>query len=682
MNVPSYVYDLIASETEGRWGASQPLGSPITVTYSFLTSVPVNVPGNPAISSFTAFNTTEIQATRDALAAISDLTNLTFTELASGDTSANMRFGNADLGGGAGIAYTSRFSSTGFAQADIFLANNGSTPISEGTFQPGSIATNDIGGQSWTTLLHEIGHALGLKHPFETNYANDPNSILPTADDNEVNSVMSYTAFTPANIAVAVGGGSYLISALNSSTFGSYDIAALQHLYGTDTSSTGNKTVTFQPDAPIFTTFSDTGPNNKIDASALTGTNTVDLRAGARSNLAIEQTLPFSLTNQYDGTGALTIAYTASVATYLGGSGSDTVTGNTGNNRLLGNAAIDILKGEGGKDWIQGGSGGDTATGGTGTDWFAFDASVSNAGDTITDYLAGDVIYFAGTAAVPTVTTSGSTASVNGVNVLNATAGDIEIVTQISTVLLSSGTAVATVLADGYLALDEAAGAQVRSVFDTDSDAPWLRSSNGYDAQGRTNYQDTIYDAGNRIFKDFDQASNNPWSTKFTFFTASAETEVVRDNFDTGGFQVTYYDYLVNQTWTTKIDTYNTALARDFVNFYNDNGTRKTIDFDQASDQEWSTREVNYTPGNQAELLITFYDDNSSITKSFDPSNSSNTEEIIVGYDSLRRADYINSLYDDGSRIARDFDQADQFSWAEHILVYDMSGTLVNDYYI
>lgn len=69
----------------------------------------------------------------------------------------------------------------------------------------------------------------------------------------------------------------------------------------------------------------------------------------------------------------------------------ETIVGTGGEDRLLGGSGIDAISGAGGRDYIWGGAGADRLTGGAGSDRFAY-LSLSEGGDTITDFGSGDVI--------------------------------------------------------------------------------------------------------------------------------------------------------------------------------------------------------------------------------------------------------------------------------------------------
>lgn len=73
------------------------------------------------------------------------------------------------------------------------------------------------GKHGYQALVHELGHALGLKHPFEDGVA------LPAAEDNEAHTVMTYT-FTGNEAGTPMG----------------YDVMALQYIYGSNANRTGD----------------------------------------------------------------------------------------------------------------------------------------------------------------------------------------------------------------------------------------------------------------------------------------------------------------------------------------------------------------------------------------------------------------------------------------------------------
>lgn len=179
-----------------------------TLFYTFDTSV-VDA-DTPA--SVVAFNAAQKAAAIDILNYASTVTGITFAETGSG-SSADIHFGAYDLDGastaglmqgkegwtsspigGSLISYT--------AEAYVFLDNVDWASIN---------TTPTKGGAGYEVLLHEIGHALGLGHPFDGAFT------LPAAQDNTNNTVMSYTH-----------AGAY------KTTFQSYDLLALAWLYGND----------------------------------------------------------------------------------------------------------------------------------------------------------------------------------------------------------------------------------------------------------------------------------------------------------------------------------------------------------------------------------------------------------------------------------------------------------------
>ncbi len=230
-------------------------------------------------------------------------------------------------------------------------------------------ATNpnwSVGSSNYEALLHEIGHAVGMKHPFERT------PVLSGAQGSTQYTVMSYTDH-PHSLFVRVTSnpnGSFSWSSFNvqSDTPMLYDVAAIQYLYGANQSyRTGNDVYTFDPSTPFFRTIWDAGGSDTISVSNFTKGCLIDLRQGHFSKITIESdTSPPGVnwnspppTPTYDGTDNLAIAYGAVIENAIGGSGNDT---------LIGNDAANTLKGGPGNDTIDGGAGIDTIDGGAGID--------------------------------------------------------------------------------------------------------------------------------------------------------------------------------------------------------------------------------------------------------------------------------------------------------------------------
>ena len=90
-----------------------------------------------------------------------------------------------------------------------------------------------MGNYAWLTMMHEIGHALGLKHPHE---ASGSFAAMPADRDFLEYTVMSYRSDVGAGTGGYTNGGTSYPQSLMM-----YDIAALQTMYGANyTTNSGN----------------------------------------------------------------------------------------------------------------------------------------------------------------------------------------------------------------------------------------------------------------------------------------------------------------------------------------------------------------------------------------------------------------------------------------------------------
>ncbi|WP_417624716.1 matrixin family metalloprotease [Paremcibacter congregatus] len=241
------------------------------------------------------------------------------------------------------------FHPTGSAQAgDIWLSENSFRDSAQGD------ETHLILKQ---TLMHEIGHALGLKHPHQEQGGF---GILPEGVDGRDYSLMSYNAFSHDD-----GYGSWYGGP---QSYMSLDINALHYLYGiNDNATAGDDIYSINGSNLNLFTLWDFDGNDTLDVSNINflGSHTVisnvaiNLTPGTWSDLSVYYQQEVDYSKATDNRDHFFIAENTIIENLITGNGNDILIGNEENNRLEANDGDDYLNGGDGIDTLLGGRGDD-----------------------------------------------------------------------------------------------------------------------------------------------------------------------------------------------------------------------------------------------------------------------------------------------------------------------------------
>jgi Ca2+-binding RTX toxin-like protein len=340
------------------WGAKwdgSGAGTSATVTYSFPTHGSLwtsdyrNYLDNEPFNGFRSFDAAQQSAAKRALAAWAAVADVKFTQVS--DTAGDLDVGDIRFGNSHSVTQD------GVAAAWAYFPIDFSPVGGDVWFSYESNDNHDLGrGQfGYATMIHEIGHALGLDHPFYEGDGEFGEVALPVSQQNQRYTIMAYDTYSNATIEAY---GPML-----------YDILAIQYIYGANmTTRAGNSVYTFGTDREYLECIWDAGGHDTINLAQQTRNQVVSLVAGTFSSIGVK-------TNGQTASGNVAIAFNCTIEDAIGGSGHDKIGGNGVANWLRGGKGNDALTGKGGDDKLDGGLGTDAMTGGTGDDLYLVDRS-------------------------------------------------------------------------------------------------------------------------------------------------------------------------------------------------------------------------------------------------------------------------------------------------------------------
>ena len=298
-----------------------------TLYFGFPDSIPEYDTDLDNAVGYEPFNDAQKSFVRSVLAYIESIIDVRFVETTNFSQPNTIVFANNIQEDSSGYALFPDKEATG---SDVFLDVS-----SDANLRPRD------GEYAVLTYIHEIGHALGLKHPFGSADAIGEVSespYLPIEEDNTSWTVMSYEKYPQDYHAV----------------FKNLDIAALQYLYGpsTTTRDSDNVYVLSEYDTNFIW---DGGGTDTVDASQSSTSVTIFLEPGYWGFLGESKAELISAPGQ------ITINFGTKIENLVGSRFNDWLFGNSDKNEIVAGSGNDSVRGNQGDDIINGGDGIDTA---------------------------------------------------------------------------------------------------------------------------------------------------------------------------------------------------------------------------------------------------------------------------------------------------------------------------------
>lgn len=354
-----------------------------------------------------SFYSAEESAFHAAIQSWANVANIRLEFSGYNDHAAEIRFHSVSpsiIGGpdSLGMAMPPGVSISGFQQGDVM--------VNWRAYQANPRNELMIGGNDYSTYVHEVGHALGLAHPHDDG---GTSSVYPgvysaastgTFGLNQfVWTVMSYVNLSSQYSSGGDTNWGYIAGPM------AFDIAAIQYLYGINTThNTGNNTYYLPTSNGVGTYWSsiwDAGGVDTISGQNASKSVVINLNNATLANndpnaggfisrvegikggftIAKSQGEYGFIENAIGGFANDTLIGNDKENSLLGGSGNDKLSGAAGNDTLNGGLGNDLLDGGAGSDWIVGNSGNDKLAGGSGEDYFVFISKFGGV-DSITDF--------------------------------------------------------------------------------------------------------------------------------------------------------------------------------------------------------------------------------------------------------------------------------------------------------